>query len=84
MQIICTLALHHPLTAVSHEVTLRYVEQMQHLSLSCFAVGHTLSSMDKYKTEKKIMDNPQAMQYLNKQLHCQDFLFQTLLWERID
>ena len=23
MQVICTLALHHPLTAVSHEVTLR-------------------------------------------------------------
>ena len=45
MQVICTLALHHPLTAVSHEVTLRYVEQMQHSSLSCFAVGHTSSSM---------------------------------------
>ena len=41
MQVICTLALHHPLTAVSHEITLRYVEQMQHSSLSCFAVGHT-------------------------------------------
>ena len=45
MQVICTLALHHPLTAVSHEVTLRYVEQMQHSSLSCFAVGHTSSSV---------------------------------------
>ena len=45
MQVICTLALHHPLTAVSHEVTLRYVEQMQHSSLSCFAVGHRSSSM---------------------------------------
>ena len=39
MQVICTLALHHPLTAISHEVTLRYVEQMQDSSLSCFAVG---------------------------------------------
>ena len=45
MQVICTLALHHPLTAVSHEVTPRYVEQMQHSSLSCSTVGHTLSSM---------------------------------------
>ena len=45
MQVICTLALHHPLTAVSHEVTLRYVEQMQHSSLSGFAVGNTSSSM---------------------------------------
>ena len=48
MQVICTLALHHPQTAVSHEVTLRYVEQMQHSSLSCFAVGHTSSSMTLY------------------------------------
>ena len=46
MQVICTLALHHPLTAVSHEVTLRYAEQMQHSSLSCFAVGHTSTGSD--------------------------------------
>ena len=45
MQVICTLALHHPLTAVSHEVTFRYVEQMQHSSLSCFTVGDTSGSM---------------------------------------
>ena len=50
MQVICTLALHHPLTAVSHEVTLRYIEQMQHSSLSCFAVGHTSSSMAEAKS----------------------------------
>ena len=40
MQVICTLALHHPLTAVSYEVILRYVEQMQHSSLLLRSRAH--------------------------------------------
>ena len=39
MQVICVLALQHPLAAVIHEVTLRYIGQMQETSLSCFAVA---------------------------------------------
>ena len=45
MQVIWALALQHPLAAVAHEVTLVYVGQIQGSSLSCFAVGHTSSSM---------------------------------------
>ena len=45
MQVIWALALQHPLSAVTHEVTLLYIGQIQDSSLSCFAMGHTSSSM---------------------------------------
>ena len=40
MQVIWVLVLQHPLAAVIHEVTHRYVGQIQDSSLSCFAVPH--------------------------------------------
>ena len=47
MQVISVLALQHPLAAVIHEVTLRYVGHMQETALPCFAVarGTHMSSM---------------------------------------
>ena len=65
MQVICTLALHHTLTDVSHEVT--YVEQMQHSSLFCFAVGHTSSSMSENTQHKPVNFRP----LLSAQFHIQ-------------
>ena len=39
MQVIWALALQHPLAAVTHEVKLMYVGQIQGPSLSCLTVG---------------------------------------------
>ena len=53
MQVIQALALQHALAAVTHEVTLLYIGQIQGSSLSCLAVGHTSSSMEHDKSLMK-------------------------------